>query len=96
MIQDLLLRLLFPLSTKYGKALFHRPLEELKAPVLFMGSREDESCRNNMEKEYQEMASKCSRSSVFLFPSGGHPSLFSNAEQSAALIKKFINQYIAE
>ena len=78
------------------RSLFHRPLEELKAPVLFMGSREDESCRNNMEEEYKEMASKCSRSSVFLFPSGGHPSLFSNAEQSAALIKKFINQYIAE
>lgn len=78
------------------RPLFHKPLEELKTPILFMGSREDESCRNNMEEEYKEMASKCSQSSVFLFPSGGHPSLFSNAEQSATLIKKFIDQYITE
>lgn len=78
------------------RPLFHKPLEELKTPILFMGSREDESCRNNMEEEYKEMASKCSQSSVFLFPSGGHPSLFSNAEQSATLIKKFIDQYITK
>ena len=78
------------------RPLFHKPLDELKTPILFMGSREDESCRNNMEEEYKEMASKCSQSSVFLFPSGGHPSLFSNAEQSATLIKKFIDQYITE
>lgn len=78
------------------RPLFHKPLEELKTPILFMGSREDESCRNNMEEEYKEMASKCSQSSVFLFPSGGHPSLLSNAEQSATLIKKFIDQYITE
>ena len=24
--------------------LFHKPLEELKIPILFMGSKEDESC----------------------------------------------------
>jgi len=78
------------------RPLFHKPLEELKAPILFMGSKEDESCRNNMEEEYREMASMLSQSSVYLFPSGGHPSLFSNAEQSATLIKKFISQYITE
>mgnify|MGYP000871999808 FL=1 len=74
------------------RPLFHKPLEELKTPILFMGSREDESCRNNMEEEYREMASMLSQSSVYLFPKGGHPSLFSNAEEAAMQIKKFISQ----
>ena len=73
------------------RPLFHKPLEELKTPILFMGSKEDESCRNNMEEEYKEMASMLSRSSVYLFPNGSHPALFSNAEEAATLIKKFIN-----
>ena len=61
-----------------------------------MGSREDESCRNNLEKEYKEMSSMISQSSVYLFPKGEHPSLFSNAEEAAVLIKKFISQHITE
>ena len=77
------------------RPLFHKPLEELKTPTLFMGSREDESCRYNIEEEYREMASLCPQASVFLFPSGGHPALFSNAEEAAAQIKKFINEHIS-
>lgn len=73
------------------RPLFRKPLEELKTPVLFMGSREDESCRNNIEEEYREMASMLSQSSIYLFQNGGHPSLFSNAEKAATLIKNFIN-----
>ena len=60
-----------------------------------MGSRGDESCRNNMEEEYQEIASMLSHASIYLFPSGGHPSLFSNAEEAAKLIKTFIRQHTA-
>ena len=78
------------------RPLFHKPLEELKIPILFMGSREDESCRNNIEEEYIEMASMLSQSSVYLFQNGGHPSLFSNAEEAATLIKNFISQHITE
>ena len=73
------------------RPLFRKPLEELKTPVLFMGSREDESCRNNIEEEYREMASMLSQSSIYLFQNRGHPSLFSNAEKAATLIKNFIN-----
>ncbi|MFR7945891.1 hypothetical protein [Sellimonas intestinalis] len=69
-------------------------MKELKTPILFMGSREDGSCRNNIEEEYREMASMLSESSIYLFPKGGHPSLFSNAEEAAALIKNFISQHI--
>lgn len=42
---------------KENRPLFHRPLEEMKIPVLFMGSKEDEMCRKDLEQEYKEMAS---------------------------------------
>ena len=29
----------------------------MKIPVLFMGSKEDEMCRKDLEQEYKEMAS---------------------------------------
>lgn len=74
------------------RPLFHKPLEELRTPVLFMGSLEDESCRNDIEKEYREMASMVSKASVYLFPDGGHPALFSNAEKAADIICDFIFQ----
>ena len=74
------------------RPLFHKPLEQLKTPILFMGSKEDESCRSNIEEEYREMASMLSQSSVYLFPSGGHPSLFSNAEKTADIVYNFIFQ----
>lgn len=78
------------------RPLFHKPLEELKIPILLMGSREDESCRNNLEEEYREMASMLHQSSIHLFPSGGHPAIFSNAEEAAKLIKDFVSKYITE
>lgn len=74
------------------RPLFHKPLEQLKTPILFIGSKADESCRSNIEEEYREMASMLSQSSVYLFPSGGHPSLFSNAEKTADIIYNFIFQ----
>mgnify|MGYP001624706192 FL=1 len=74
------------------RSLFHKPLEQLKTPILFMGSKEDESCRSNIEEEYREMASMLSQSSVYLFPSGGHPCLFSNAEKAADIVYNFICQ----
>ena len=74
------------------RPLFHKPLEELKTPILFMGSKEDESCRHNIEEEYKEMASILPRSSVYLFQNGGHPSLFSNAEKTVDVIYSFIFQ----
>lgn len=76
---------------KEKRSLFHKPLEELKIPILLMGSREDESCRSNLEEEYRTMASILPLSSVYLFPSGGHPAIMTNAEEAAKLIKSFIS-----
>jgi len=52
---------------KENPPLFHKPLEESKVPILFIGSKEDESCRNNMEEEYREMASMIPQSEIHLF-----------------------------
>ena len=76
------------------RPLFHKTLCELKIPILFMGSREDKSCRSNIEEEYREMASLIPQSCVHLFPSGGHPAIMSNAEEAAKQIKDFINKNI--
>lgn len=75
---------------KEKRPLFHKPIEGLKTPILFMGSIEDKSCRNNIEEEYKEMTSMISQAYIYLFPSGEHPSLFSNAEKSADIVYNFI------
>ena len=49
------------------RPLFHRPLEELKIPILFMGSKQDEMCRSDIENEYQEMASILHNASYIFF-----------------------------
>ena len=38
------------------------------------------------------MASMLSQASVYLFPAGGYPALFSNAEKAADIISNFIVQ----
>lgn len=74
------------------RPLFHKPLKNLKTPILLMGSKEDKSCRNDLEEEYREIAAIFPQSSVYLFQNGGHPSLFSNAEKSADIVYHFIFQ----
>ena len=36
-------------------SLFHKPLSDIKILILFVGSKEDEMCRKNLEQEYKEM-----------------------------------------
>ncbi len=75
---------------KEKRPLFHKPLEELKAPVLFMGSKEDEMCRKNLEQEYRAMAALIPSAAIQMFEHGGHPAIASNAEQAAKCICNFI------
>lgn len=81
------------LCAEQKRPLFHKPLEDLKVPVLFMGTREDEMCRSNLEEEYQEMSAHCQVSSVHIFPRGGHPAIASNAEEAARVIKEFMEEH---
>ena len=75
---------------KEKRPLFHKPLEEMKVPVLFMGSKEDEMCRKNLEQEYKEMAAIIPSATIQIFEHGGHPAIASNAEQAAKRIYNFI------
>lgn len=76
------------------RPLLCRPLTELKVPILFMGSRQDEMCREDLEREYREMAEMIPRraAAVHLFEQGGHPAIMSNAEEAAELIRGFLSQ----
>ena len=72
------------------RPLFHRPLEELRLPVLLLGSRGDRLCREDLPQEYEEMAASMPRASVHIFEQGGHPAILTNAEQAAEVIREFI------
>ena len=70
--------------------LFRKSLEEMSAPVLLMGSKEDEMCRKNLEQEYKEIAAIIPSATIQIFEHGGHPAIISNAEQAAKSICDFI------
>lgn len=72
------------------RPLFQKPLTEMKVPVLFTGSREDEMCRENLEQEYREMAAFIPDASIRIFEHGGHPAIATNAEEAAEIICDFI------
>lgn len=72
------------------RALFHKPIEELEVPILFMGSKGDEMCRKNLEQEYKEMAALIPNAGIYMFEQGGHPAIMTNAEKAAEIIRNFI------
>ena len=71
--------------------LFHKPLETLAVPILFLGSLEDELCRKDLLKEYEQMNHLVPNGTIHLFQTGGHPAIMTNAELSAKVITEFIN-----
>ena len=70
--------------------LFHKPLELLKLPILFVGSMEDTMCRRNLDEEYSQMEQLISNGKTYLFPTGNHPAVLSNAEKFADIVKEFL------
>lgn len=77
---------------KENRPLFHKSLEEMKIPVLLIGSKEDEMCRKNLEQEYKEMATLIPNATIKMFEHGGHPAIATNAENVAKIIYNFIMQ----
>lgn len=75
-----------------GRLLFCRPLEQMKPPVLLMGSREDPMCRLDLEAEYTAMAAQIPCASVCMFPSGGHPAVLTRAEDAARAVLAFLTE----
>ena len=70
--------------------LFHKPLEVPKLPILFVGSMEDTMCRRNLDEEYSQMEQLISNGKTYLFPTGNHPAILSNAEKFADIVKDFL------
>ncbi len=75
---------------KEKRPLFHKSLKELKVPTLFVGTKEDEMCRPNLEEEYTQMATVMLNATVHIFNQGGHPAILTNAEEFARLIQRFL------
>lgn len=74
---------------------FHRPLSELRADILLTGSLEDEfllsMASGYMEKTYQNLLTQIGHGSLYLFPSGGHPAMFSSSDDFYRLSLDFLN-----
>lgn len=74
---------------KEGRPLFRRPLEQLKNPMLLMGSMEDEMVRKDFQLEYETIAG-LTGAEICVFESGFHPAIVSNGEQAARVIQRFL------
>lgn len=72
--------------------LFGRPLEDLRTPVLFVGSAEDEMCRRDMEEEYEQMSRIVQNGMVHMFKTGGHPAILTNAESFAGVVTEYLGR----
>lgn len=74
-----------------GLPLFSRPLEELQAPLLLMGSREDVMCRKDLEAEYQHILEILPQARMCLFDHGAHPRWPPTAWQAADAVRDFFS-----
>ncbi|TLG75386.1 alpha/beta fold hydrolase [Culicoidibacter larvae] len=70
--------------------LYSRPLQELTVPILLIGSQQDELLHGDFTQEYQALCKIIPNAEMYVFPSGGHPSILTNAEKTAELIIDFI------
>ena len=73
-----------------GLSLYHKPIEELKVPMLLMGSKEDTSLRKNLKEEYEQIVSLITKAKIHMFEKGGHPAMLSNAEEAVKIIKEWL------
>lgn len=68
---------------------FHKKLSELCVPVLFTGSKQDESI-TNLEEIYLAMQENVSNSQVAIFEKGKHPAILTRARDISNTIKTFL------
>lgn len=71
--------------------LFQKPLETLTVPILFLGSLEDAMCRKDLSEEYEQMKQLVQNGKIYLFQTGAHPAIATNAELASKIITEFIN-----
>ena len=75
---------------KEKRPLFCKPLEQLRNPMLLMGSMGDEMVRRNFLAEYETIAG-LTGAEICIFESGFHPAIASNGERAAEVIDRFLN-----
>lgn len=72
------------------KSLFFKDIKTLERPILFTGSKADKMCRKDLVEEYQIMVKIINNARMFVFDSGEHPSICTNAKETFLIIKNFI------
>ncbi|MGM0215015.1 alpha/beta fold hydrolase [Enterococcus sp. AZ109] len=75
------------------KPLFVKALKELQVPLLLTGSKKDQMVRRDLAEEYAAIAEEVPRAQVCLFNEGTHPSIGTNAVETAEVITAFIREY---
>ena len=66
---------------------FHKPIEELKVPMLLTGSLEDEMFPKGYCKSlFDEICAKTSFVTAHIFEHGGHPAMLSNMDEFVELL----------
>lgn len=75
---------------KEKRPLFCKPLEQLRNPMLLMGSKGDEMVRKDLLAEYETIAG-LTGAEICVFESGFHPAIVSNGEKAAKVIGRFLN-----
>ncbi|MBP1045348.1 alpha/beta hydrolase [Enterococcus sp. BWM-S5] len=68
----------------------HQPIEKLQLPVLLIASKEDALLRDDIEEEFREICALLPNAESHVFPTGGHPAIATNAEETAALVRNFV------
>lgn len=72
---------------------YHRPVSEIRCPVLFTGSRGDEFCPGSFyDTLFAGLTAKIKNSRAYIFEHGGHPSMLSSRDEFVALAEGFFNE----
>lgn len=72
---------------------YHKPVSEIRCPVLLTGSREDEFCSGDFyEKLFAKLMKKMNGSRAHIFEHGGHPAMLSSKDEFIALAEEFFGE----
>ena len=72
--------------------IFRAPIETIPVPLLITVSREDEMLANDMAEECRRLHEANPHISYQIFDTGGHPLIATRAEETAKVIKEFLEK----
>ena len=72
----------------------HKPIDELKVPMLLTGSLEDDMFpKDHCKVLFDEICAKTSLAKAHIFEHGGHPAMLSNMDEFVDLIYRISEEY---